>query len=1252
MAQILANAAPLKPEVKLAQALDDYGKILSDEERRQLYDQGPPDAMAAINFTTLLDRDRSNRSRQCMGPRLITFLESVQHFSGVADTFVSSHPELAALVWGGVKVALLARYIPAKGYRKHCVTTILPSYGFVSTQRDVFGSQVFKCFLDLSRLPKELLVSFKAEFGPYQNEIERFSKEVQDEADLASKQAQKQENELQAIERSEAKKLRQSWTNFTKGYQITQAEETNRRLETNRRKLEKNRIEALDALSTYDHQKTYKQIRKECVPGTSMWICENPAFDAWLSETLKTLWLIGRLGSGKSVTSLSACIIAYLIKKNVSSKDVTAFFFCRFDDQESLKARTIIGSVAKQLVNYLPADTFRQFDHRNIDGVAIIEFLEATLDHSRWYFIVLDGLDECEEAQLKEAAEIFHNLLLLPRLHIKFFWSSRPNVQNWLPGRFLTKQHIDLGTVENQDKITCDIRTFIHITLEEWLDGDTPELQINDPTLIITITDRLEREAQGMFLWVKFQLDTLRQKRSDKLILAALNDLPRDLPETFRRILSRYTEADDIDVGRRIFHWVAIAKRPLTVEELREAIGTKPLQETWSDDSYINDMKKAIACCGNLVFIEEEQQTVHFTHGSVKQYLLSDAVQESLTKHFVDLRKADEDAGAVCITYLNFPVFNRQVARKVDDSIRTTDITTTVVKNSLPLGQTANKIALAYLERRNKTDKSIHHLLQDATGDIDVNRQQKTLKDYAFLQYAKQFWLEHTKQEIDHNSTKLWRLWRNLIVEARGRDTLSSAPWTLEDWESHAANVLEWVVEQNHCSLARLIISSDIELAQQKLLILVKGAALRGHARLIEISLGSEKVSQNVLDLGLQAAAGGGHVEVVKRLLQANADVNADARDRDKTALQAAAGGGHIEVVERLLQEKAKVNTAPGFGSRTALQVAAEGGYLDVVECLLQANADVNADARDSDKTALQAAAGGGYIEVVERLLQEKAEVNAASGFGSRTALQAAAAGGHIEVVKRLLQEKAKVNAAPGFGSRTALQAAAKGGYLDVVESLLQANADVNTAPGYNGKTVLQAAAEGGHLDVVERLLQAKAEVNATASNRYNGRTALQAAAEGGYLDVVESLLQANADVNAAPGYNGKTTLQAAAEGGHLEVVERLLQAKAEVNAAPAGRGIGRTALQAAAENGHVEVVERLLQAKAKVNAAPASEGGSTALQAAAAGGYIEVVERLLQAKAEVNAAPARITGSTALQAAAGGGHLDVVERLRIAGAK
>ena len=107
MALVVANTALSKPEISLVQALNDYETILSDEDQIQLHSQGTPDVMAALNLATAIDAKNTSHRRQCMGPRLITFLESVQQFSSIVDTFVSSHPEIAALVWGGLKLALL-----------------------------------------------------------------------------------------------------------------------------------------------------------------------------------------------------------------------------------------------------------------------------------------------------------------------------------------------------------------------------------------------------------------------------------------------------------------------------------------------------------------------------------------------------------------------------------------------------------------------------------------------------------------------------------------------------------------------------------------------------------------------------------------------------------------------------------------------------------------------------------------------------------------------------------------------------------------------------------------------------------------------------------------------------------------------------------------------------------------------------------------------------------------------------------------
>ena len=117
---------------------------------------------------------------------------------------------------------------------------------------------------------------------------------MRDEASLASKQAQRQENELQARERSDASKYRKIVGKFSKGYYKDQEKERKWRLEINRRKMEKEKMAALDTLSTYNYQKSYRQVRKECIPGTSAWICEDPKFRAWMSETLKTLWFSGR----------------------------------------------------------------------------------------------------------------------------------------------------------------------------------------------------------------------------------------------------------------------------------------------------------------------------------------------------------------------------------------------------------------------------------------------------------------------------------------------------------------------------------------------------------------------------------------------------------------------------------------------------------------------------------------------------------------------------------------------------------------------------------------------------------------------------------------------------------------------------------------------------------------------------------------------------------------------------------------------
>ena len=440
--------------------------------------------------------------------------------------------------------------------------------------------------------------------------------------------------------------------------------------------------------------------------------------------------------------------------------------------------------------------------------------------------------------------------------------------------------------------------------------------------------------TEGRFLWVHFQLRTICAQKSDANIITALDNLPRDLPQTFERILSGITETDDVDRCKRIFLWVAAVKRPLTLEELREAIGIEPLQQSWDSSRFVNDMKKTIASCGNLIFVEEEQQAVHFTHYSVKQYFLSEAISTSLRPYHIDLDTADAEVGAVCVTYLNFGIFSRQVARTTGNGQSITSIPSMVLKETLPHRTLGNKIAMTLLQRQHKSHNAVLRPLEEASGDTEAFRRQRIQEQYSFMSYAREFWLEHTMSATELSSQHPGKLWSNLINDANLPGPSTSIPWTYEDWTNGAKTVIDWIIGRKNYFLAHLMIHSNVNLPEECFQCLLDGALANGDGRLVETILSSGRVPITVLSSTLVLVAKMGDIGLVKQLISLKADVNRPVGDGRPTALQAAAEQGHMEVVERLLAEGADINAPASKFGLTALQAASAGGHMEVVELL------------------------------------------------------------------------------------------------------------------------------------------------------------------------------------------------------------------------------------------------------------------------------------------------------------------------------
>ena len=727
-------------------------------------------------------------------------------------------------------------------------------------------------------------------------------------------------------------------------------------------------------------------------------------------------------------------------------------------------------------------------------------------------------------------------------------------------------------------------------------------------------------------------------------------------------------------LAKKVFSWVATAKRPLLLEELREAIAIEPFQLYSDRERLVNNMSQIVSCCENLIVLDEQDRTVQFTHQTVKMFLLDSFRDQANANFHFEQRKTDHYVGEICVTYLNFNDFKRKLIRK-GPSLPTPEA---ILRASLSVGLNSTsksvwKRVAWFREHRKGSNTNPVHVFTGTALRNNLEALREMQMEHPFLSYAAEYWLHHCA-DFKRAKTQTWHLWEELLLS---EEQPAELPWEHSEWLQRTRTIRRWICDHEHVALFSLIESSETPFAEEEMQCILNFVIEQPSLRLFDFVLRECHSLTRVINESLIVAVGGRHLWALDKLLAegadpnwralgsayrqqdsrqhklsiTNADVNATAKKYvGLTALQAAAMGGDLQLVDKLITIKADINAeAYQYSGRTALQAAAQEEHSKVVGKLLRAKADVNAGpCRDFGRTALQAAAEQGHLEVVEMLLIAKADVNAGpcSNFG-RTALQAAAEQGHLEVIDRLLTADADVNAEAGIEyGRTALQAAAEKGDLKVVGRLLAANADVNGKAGINyGRTALQAAAGQRDLEVVDRLLTANADVNAEAGI-INGRTAIQAAAEKGHMKVVDWLLTAKADVNAGPCINsGRTALQAAAEKGHLEVVEILLAAKADVNGG-ASKYSGRTALQAAAEQGHLKVVERLLTAKADVNAGPCSDFGRTALQAAAEKGRLEVVDRLLTANADVNAKAGIKYGRTALKAAAENGHSEVVDRL------
>ncbi|KAL5585649.1 hypothetical protein FOVSG1_013341 [Fusarium oxysporum f. sp. vasinfectum] len=932
----IPSGAPAGPRKSLEDAIEDFQAILTDDQRRKLCSIGAiQDPDTVMIFTAQLDCDNQLKKGRGIACRLSSVLQSVQTFSTVVDTFVSSRPEIAALVWGSIKLAMLVAanytsYFEALSVLFMDLSKQYPRFAeyqalyTTSTRLQKalcdFHASIIRCckyVVEAIQRPwqKQLRIaffhSFEQEFEPDANDIQRQGKEVKDEIKLAKAQTDRQEQVLQEKERVAASKQRSRLRKFIP--KVERELDTIKELQIQRstRRSMKERQRLLKSLSSHDYVTPFQEARKKHQYSTAEWIFTTPEF-----------------------TQCANVINHVLIKKN--RDDRAAFFFLQYDNSDSLTAETIIRSIIRQSMDAITLPEHVEYQLRELDRKYFVQLQDWTfllwqrIEHSGIFFIFIDGLDECNTAERRALLDVLSSLATTTTLGLRIFIASRDSVYVDLKGRFSHMEHVSMAPVN----LASDIRIYVEATVQERMRDK--DLVCEDPRLLDEIRDTLTHHADGMFLWVTFLINEVCIASCDDDIRQSLRSLPKDLEETFSRILSRIlSRQKKPELVQKVFRWVAVAKRPLTLDEIREAISISVGQPYLNTERRVREMSPIILWCENLLQVTEEKpQSLQFAHSSIRDFLTRVDLPIQLSHFHVDLDVADHYAGEICITYLHLNNFKTAVARRPQPlQINPVAIAGTALGRGSKVTELTTRFAdvLGYSKAKANPDLAVTLVSYDRADGLDRLQQ-----GHPFLKYAAKHWVSHTA-DFQKGSSSTWSSWYHIITNGHA---LAHVPCQESIFHRKEEAILIWSHQTHHYALLRYAMTVP-GLPEVKRMELMRTSASEGDDEAIAIFLDGG-CSMFCVNRALQAASDGGHIQVVDRLLDAGADVNAAAAAKygGRTALQAASAGGHIQVVDQLLEAGADVNAAAAeFEGRTALKAASAGGHIQVVDRLLDAGA-------------------------------------------------------------------------------------------------------------------------------------------------------------------------------------------------------------------------------------------------------------------------------------------------------------------------
>ncbi|KAI5843102.1 kinase-like domain-containing protein [Morchella snyderi] len=384
------------------------------------------------------------------------------------------------------------------------------------------------------------------------------------------------------------------------------------------------------------------------------------------------------------------------------------------------------------------------------------------------------------------------------------------------------------------------------------------------------------------------------------------------------------------------------------------------------------------------------------------------------------------------------------------------------------------------------------------------------------------------------------------------------------------------------------------------------------------------------------AAAGNGHIALVRDILDRGADLNSSDH-QGRTALFRAAYGNHHALIQYLLERGAPSSQGNGEGI-TAIHIAAQWGNLATMEFLLAHGAGVNERSLDG-RDPLYFAVISGDLECVKFIVRSGADIKHRDRHGY-SPLHIAVERAHIVMIDYLISLGFDVMEELVDG-RAALDLAAESCNYDIIKFLVKKGADVSHRDHSMGMTALQRVAQEGSLPSAVYLLKHGAKANEMTSN---GRTPLFFACVSNNVDLVQYLMLNGGGKISDRTDEGYTSLHSAAQSGHVPMIEFVLAQGVSVTEPT---NDNRTPLYFATMSGSLDAVLFLLKNGAEIRCV--ADSGMTLLMMAAVVGHIPLIDFFISRGLGIEETDR--VGFNALHIAAKNGHLKAFQHFLMRGA-